>query len=42
MRYFLLILSFLFTLNALAHEAHTMPQKSNLAISVAFDNAGTL
>ena len=42
MRYFLLILSFLFALNALAHEAHTMPQKSTLAISVAFDSAGTL
>lgn len=42
MRYFVLILSLLFALNALAHEAHTMPQKSTLAISVAFDSAGTL
>ena len=25
-----------------AHEAHTMPQKSNVAISVAFDSAGNL
>ncbi len=42
MRYFLLILNFLFALNATAHEAHTMPQKSTMAISVAFDNAGNL
>lgn len=42
MRYFLWILSFLFALNVQAHEAHTMPQKSTMAISVAFDNAGNL
>lgn len=42
MRYFLLILSLLSALNALAHEAHTMPQKSTLAIGVVFDSTGTL
>ncbi len=42
MRNFLWILSFLFALNVQAHEAHTMPQKSTMAISVAFDNAGNL
>jgi hypothetical protein len=42
MHYFYLFLSFLFALNVQAHEAHTMPQKSTMAISVAFDNAGVL
>lgn len=42
MRYFYLFLSFLFALNVQAYEAHTMPQKSTLAISVAFDSTGML
>jgi hypothetical protein len=42
MRYFYTVLSLLFALNVVAHEEHTMPQKSTLAISVAIDSAGTL
>jgi hypothetical protein len=42
MRYLFTILSLLFALDVSAHEAHTMPQKSTMAISVAFDTAGVL
>ena len=42
MYYFLTLCSLLFALNATAHEEHTMPQKSTLAISVAFDAQGNL
>jgi hypothetical protein len=42
MRYFLVIFSCLFALKTGAHEAHTLPQKSTMAISVAFDSAGVL
>jgi hypothetical protein len=42
MHYFYIILGLLFALNANGHEAHTMPQKSSMAISVAFDGAGAL
>ena len=42
MRYFLLILSLLFALNANAHEAHTQHANSQLAVSVIFDSAGKL
>jgi hypothetical protein len=42
MRYFLLILSLLFSLNVQAHEAHTQHTASQLAVSVAIDEAGKL
>jgi hypothetical protein len=42
MRYFWRLFLLLCSYNAVAHEAHTMPQKSTMAISVAFDNAGAL
>ncbi|WP_052185183.1 exo-alpha-sialidase [Methylotenera versatilis] len=42
MHYFLTLCSLLFALNATAHEEHTLPQKSTLAISVAFDAQGKL
>lgn len=42
MHYFLTLCSLLFALNATAHEEHTLPQKSTLAISVAFDTQGKL
>lgn len=42
MHYFLILCSLLFALNATAHEEHTMPQKSTLAISMAFDAQGNL
>jgi hypothetical protein len=42
MRYFLTIVSLLFTLNLQAHEAHTKHAASQLAVSVAFDTVGKL
>jgi len=42
MKKLLAIFCTLLSLNAFAHEAHTMPQKSTLAISVAFDSNGKL
>ena len=42
MHYFFVILSTLFAINAVAHEGHTMPQKSTVAISVVFDSIGNL
>lgn len=42
MKKLFLLCCLLMSIHALAHEAHTMPQKSTLAISVAFDSAGTL
>lgn len=42
MRYFLTIISFIFTINASAHEAHTQHTTSQLAVSVVFDAAGKL
>ena len=42
MRYLLVIISFLFAFNTVAHEGHTMGQSSSLAISVAFDAQGSL
>ena len=37
MKKLIFLLSMLLSFNLFAHEDHTMPQKSNLAISVAFD-----
>ncbi len=42
MNYLMFVMLFLMGLHAHAHEEHTMPQKSNLAISVAFDAQGKL
>lgn len=42
MNYLIFVMLFLMGLHAQAHEEHTMPQKSNLAISVAFDAQGKL
>ncbi len=42
MRYFLLILSILFSINVQSHEAHTQHAASQLAVSVAFDETGKL
>ena len=42
MRYFLLMLSFLFSLNVQSHEAHTQHAASQLAVSLVFDDAGRL
>jgi hypothetical protein len=42
MRYFLLILSVLFSFNVQSHEAHTQHAASLLAVSVVFDAAGKL
>ena len=42
MKYLMFVMLFLMGLHAHAHEEHTMPQKSNLAISVAFDAQGKL
>lgn len=42
MRYFLTIISFMFAINVNAHEEHTQHATSELAISVAFDEAGKL
>ena len=42
MKYLMFVMLFLMCLHAHAHEEHTMPQKSNLAISVAFDAQGKL
>ena len=42
MNYLMFVMLFLMGLHAHAHEQHTMPQKSNLAISVAFDAQGKL
>ena len=42
MKYLMFVMLFLMGLYAHAHEEHTMPQKSNLAISVAFDAQGKL
>ncbi|MES2502720.1 MAG: sialidase family protein [Pseudomonadota bacterium] len=39
---FLILMMFLVGLHAHAHEEHTMPQKTNLAISVAFDAQGKI
>lgn len=42
MRYFLTIISFMFAINASAHEAHTQHAASELAVSVVFDATGKL
>ena len=42
MRYFLVLLVMFFALISNAHEDHTKHQKSNLGVSVAFDNAGNM
>ncbi|PCI59340.1 MAG: hypothetical protein COB34_03720 [Methylophilaceae bacterium] len=42
MKFLLSLLLSVFTLQGLAHEAHAVSIKSNLAISVAFDAQGTL
>jgi hypothetical protein len=42
MRYFWILFLCLCSFSTNAHEAHTMPQKSTMAISVAFDTAGVL
>lgn len=43
MRYLMILLcQCILVFHCLAHEEHTMPQKSTLAISVAFDAQGTL
>jgi hypothetical protein len=42
MKNLVLLFCLLMSLHASAHEAHTMPQKSTMAISVAFDSAGVL
>lgn len=42
MKFLLSILLCFFSLQGLAHEAHTAGSKSNLAISVVFDTQGTL
>ena len=42
MRYFLTMISFMFAINANAHEAHTQHANSQLALSVVFDEAGKL
>ncbi len=42
MRYFFAVLSLIFSLNLVAHEAHTEKVASKLAISVALDSAGKL
>lgn len=42
MKKLLTLFLFLFAINALAHEGHTMGSKSTLAISVAFDSNGKL
>ena len=42
MRYFLVLLVMFFALISNAHEDHTKHQKSNLGVSVAFDQAGNL
>lgn len=42
MRFLYFVLSLLFAINAIAHEAHTKKSSSNLAISVAMDTQGKL
>lgn len=42
MRYFLIFMSFMFAVNASAHETHTQHATSQLAISVTIDESGKL